>query len=177
MKIENVERTPEKVKILIAINANLCGGNITFGISDCSVEEGAVWEVKFSSPDIIDEIKKDFETETVIGLPVEAFGSYGQLIQRDSELRAINITVSSIDAVISGVYELGSYAFVNREKIWVEMKSGDKVPIFSVGSNGTNYKEKEGYSLVGGNMYLSFAEPIDINELSAIVFDDERIEF
>ena len=57
------------------------------------------------------------------------------------------------------------------------MKNGDKISIFAISSRGEVIDQREEYSLVNGSVHLSFSEPIDINELSAIVFDDERIEF
>ena len=38
-------------------------------------------------------------------------------------------------------------------------------------------KLNDGEETVYGRIYMTFVEPIDINELSALDFDNERIEF
>ena len=35
----------------------------------------------------------------------------------------------------------------------------------------------DGVPLVEGRIYMTFEEPIDISQLDAIVFDNERVEF
>lgn len=176
MKEEVIEKTSDSAKILMALGGKLDGGNITVRVCDCSLEKDAVWEVKLAPPALINEITK--ELNAVIGFPVEVIDSDKHLVQgEDSEIRARSITVSAIDAGISGIFELWNGAIPCKERIWAEMKNGDKISIFAISSRGEVIDQRDGYSLVNGSVHLSFIEPIDINELSAIVFDDERIEF
>lgn len=176
MKEEVIEKTSDSAKILMALGGKLEGGNITVRISDCSVEQGAVWEVKLTPPALINEITK--ELNTVIGFPEEVINSDKHLVQgEDSKIRARSMTVSAIDAEISGIFELWNGAIPCKERIWAEMKNGDKISIFAISSRGEVVDQRDRYSLINGSVHISFIEPIDINELSAIVFDDERIEF
>lgn len=176
MKEEVIERTSDSAKILMALGGKLDGGNITVRVSDCSLEKDAVWEVKLAPPALINEITK--ELNTAIGLPWLEIGSDKMLTQcDDNKIRARSITISAIDASISCIYNSYYYSFPYVEKIWVEMKNGAKVSVFGIASGGELIDQREEYSLVDGSVHLSFSEPIDINELSAIVLDDERIEF
>lgn len=176
MKEEVIERTSDSAKILMALGGKLDGGNITVRVSDCSLEKDAVWEVKLAPPALINEITK--ELNTVISFPEEVIDSDKHLVQgEDSKIRARSITVSAIDAEISGIFELWNGAVPCKEKMWVELKNGERITVFGIASRGEVVDQREGYSLVDGSVHLSFSEPIDINELSAIVLDDERIEF
>ena len=171
-----MEETEHSAKILMSLGGKLDGGNITVRVYDCSLEKDAVWEVKLAPPALINEITK--ELNTVIGFPVEVIGSDKHLVQgEDSEIRARSMTVSAIDAEISGIFELWNGAVPCKEKMWAELKNGERVAVFSISSRGEVVDQREGYSLINGSVHLSFAEPIDINGLSAIILDDERIGF
>ena len=176
MKEEVIEKNSDSAKILMSLGGKLDGGNITVRVYDCSLEKDAVWEVKLAPPALINEITK--ELSTVIGFPVEVIDSDKHLVQgEDSKIRARSMTVSAIDAEISGIFELWNGAVPCKEKMWAELKNGERIAVFSISSRGEVVDQREGYSLINGSVHLSFSEPIDINELSAIILDDERIEF
>ena len=176
MRFDTVEKTPCSAKILAVLGGKLDGGNITVSVSDCSVEKGAIWKTRLAPPVLINELTKELDRE--IGCPINVIESGKPLVQgEDRKIRAEKITVSAIDAEVEGIFELRSADVPDKERIWAEMKNGNRIPVLTISSRGEEIERNEGYVLVDGSIDFSFAEPIDINELSAIVFDDERIEF
>ena len=64
-----------------------------------------------------------------------------------------------------------------KERVWAEMKNGERVSLQNVAARGEMISLNDGEETVDGRIYMTFVEPIDISELAALVFDDERIEF
>ena len=64
-----------------------------------------------------------------------------------------------------------------KERVWAEMKNGERISLHNVAARGEMIILNDGEEAVDGRIYMTFVEPIDINELSSLVFDNERIEF
>lgn len=177
MNIYVLEESPERIRLRCDLLGEVNGGDVTVSVTNPDAEPGAVWEAEFTAKTAAEELIKEIKGE--IGFPMEVIGSDKRLVQGDDlVINAEKIMVSAINARIDGTYSQHNMAAVQyKERVWAEMKNGERVSLQNVATRGEMIILNNGEEAVDGRIYMTFVEPIDINELAAFVFDDERIEF
>ena len=177
MNVYVLEESTERIRLRCDLLGEVNGGDITVSVTNPDAEPGAVWKAEFTAKTAAEELIKEIKGE--IGFPMEVIGSDKRLVQGDYlVINAEKRTVSAINARIDGTYSQHNMAAVHyKERAWAEMKTGERVSLQNVATRGEMISLNDGAEAVDGRIYMTFVEPIDINELSALDFDNERIEF
>lgn len=174
---DKIESNSHSDRTRVIVSGEMNGGTMTVTVSDCSAEPEGKWVAEFTACTAAAELVKEENME--IGFPTEEVSpANNMLIQgSDNAVKAEKITVTAINAWIDGVFEMRNGAVPNKGLVWAELKNGERVFVCNVASRGEVVEVKDGVPLVEGRIYMTFEEPIDISQLAAVVFDNERVEF